>query len=199
MGVEYGRRVREGIEIREPVAGGVSSPVTANGRRSFDVGAPDQRRRHTNPLLAPAPFDTTDSTERAGNEGRSRAGDGPGSGHRRRDPKRRPSSDRAGGATRRPAAKRGRAEQPREESPESDPDPERDGRPSGHGVVCTVGMCPICAVVTAMGDVRPELTEHLLLAGRELLLALKSLIDARAQTGEDPPAGSGGLERITIE
>ncbi len=73
--------------------------------------------------------------------------------------------------------------------------PEEPGAP--HGVVCTVGMCPICALVTALGDARPELTEHLLLAGRELLLAIRSLIDARLQA--DEPSPGGGLERIPIE
>ena len=70
--------------------------------------------------------------------------------------------------------------------------------PPPHGAVCTVGLCPICAVVTAFGDARPELTEHLLLAGRELLLALKVLIDARLQTpgSDEPPTG---LERISID
>ena len=64
-------------------------------------------------------------------------------------------------------------------------------------MVCTVGLCPICTLVTAFGDARPELTEHLLLAGRELLLAMKVLIDARLQGGRRRLRG--GLERISIE
>jgi hypothetical protein len=62
-------------------------------------------------------------------------------------------------------------------------------------------MCPICTLVTAFGDVRPELTEHLLLAGREILLALKVMIDARLQNEErpGPQAQAGGLEHISID
>ena len=71
-------------------------------------------------------------------------------------------------------------------------------RTPAHGVVCTIGLCPICTLVTAFGDARPELTEHLLLAGRELLLAMKVLIDARLQD-EQPAPAPGGLERISIE
>jgi hypothetical protein len=73
-----------------------------------------------------------------------------------------------------------------------------DREPGAHGVVCTVGLCPICTLVTAFGDARPELAEHLLLAGREVLLAMKVLIDARLQS-EDSPVSAGGLERISIE
>jgi hypothetical protein len=52
-------------------------------------------------------------------------------------------------------------------------------------------------MVTAFGDARPELTEHLLVAGRELLLALKVLIDARL--GDEPAPDGKGLTRITVE
>jgi len=61
--------------------------------------------------------------------------------------------------------------------------------------LCSVGLCPICLVVTAMGESRPELTEHLLVAGREMLLALRALIDARLEDTERPAR----LERLTIE
>jgi hypothetical protein len=72
-----------------------------------------------------------------------------------------------------------------------------DGADRHQGPICTVAMCPICTLVTAFGDARPELTEHLLVAGRELLLALKMLIDARL--GEEPASGGEGLTRITLE
>ncbi len=64
--------------------------------------------------------------------------------------------------------------------------------------VCTVAFCPICMMVTTIGDLRPELVEHLLAAGREMLLAARAVIDARLQTlQEDEPAS--GLKRIDIE
>jgi hypothetical protein len=49
-------------------------------------------------------------------------------------------------------------------------------------------------VLTATQQVRPELVEHVLAAGREFLLAAKALIDART---EDMPRSSP-LEKIEI-
>ena len=189
MGVEYGRRVREGIEIREPVAGGVRSPVTTNGRRPADVApAGGARRRRANPLLAPGPSDPP----AAQSSSQPDAGAAPS--RPRAVPKRRAGRDGSAEPRRKPASGgRTGTDQAKESQPRA-PD-----QTSSHGVVCTVGMCPICAMVTAMGEVRPELTEHLLLAGRELLLAMKSLIDARVQPGGDASGGSGGLQRINIE
>jgi hypothetical protein len=64
---------------------------------------------------------------------------------------------------------------PSSEGPQ--PEPERE-----HAVpTCTVGFCPICLAVTAMQPVRPEVLEHLLNAGREFLLAAKSVLDARSE------------------
>jgi hypothetical protein len=64
-------------------------------------------------------------------------------------------------------------------------------------VMCTVAFCPICAAVTAVGQARPDLVEHVLMAGREMLLALRALIDARLEGGGDD--GPTKLERLTIE
>jgi hypothetical protein len=60
--------------------------------------------------------------------------------------------------------------------------------------VCSIAFCPICTFVTAVGDARPELLDHLILASREVLLAVRALIDARLE-GTAPPAK---LERLTI-
>jgi hypothetical protein len=60
---------------------------------------------------------------------------------------------------------------------------------------CPVALCPICMTVTALGEVRPELMEHLLVAGREVMLAMRTIIDARlAET-----AAPAKLQRLTIE
>jgi hypothetical protein len=65
---------------------------------------------------------------------------------------------------------------------------------------CNVAFCPICLMVTTIGDIRPELVEHLLLAGRELLLAARSVIDARLETmDKEDKQAPGGLQRIRIE
>jgi hypothetical protein len=61
--------------------------------------------------------------------------------------------------------------------------------------LCGVTFCPICTFVTAVGEVRPELVEHLVLATREVLLAARALIDARL---EGMAAPSPKMERLTI-
>lgn len=73
------------------------------------------------------------------------------------------------------------------------PSPARER--AGAEPACTVAFCPICAAVTALGAARPEVAGHLLRAGREVLLAVRALVDARlAEAGSGP-----GLERVPIE
>lgn len=60
--------------------------------------------------------------------------------------------------------------------------------------ICQVAMCPICTVVTATGQVRPEVVEHLIKAGMELMLAVKSVVDARTE-GHGPAR----MEKIEVE
>jgi len=68
--------------------------------------------------------------------------------------------------------------------------------PTGEAPLCSVTFCPICTAVTAFGVARPDLLEHVLVAGREMLLALRALIDARLEgAGEPTPK----MERVTIE
>ena len=61
--------------------------------------------------------------------------------------------------------------------------------------ICSVSFCPICMAVATASEIRPEFVEHLMAAGREFLLALRAVIDARLE-GTEPP---GKLERLTIE
>ncbi|HEV8420370.1 MAG TPA: hypothetical protein VGR13_03335 [Actinomycetota bacterium] len=62
--------------------------------------------------------------------------------------------------------------------------------------ICSVAFCPLCAAVTAFGEARPDLLEHLLVAGREMLLAFRALIDARLDGSGEAPSK---MERLTIE
>ena len=64
--------------------------------------------------------------------------------------------------------------------------------------VCTVGFCPLCLAVSALQPLKPDVVEHLLNAGRELLMALKAVVEARADdvSGEDEDPRR--LERIDI-
>jgi hypothetical protein len=91
-----------------------------------------------------------------------------------------------------------------------DPDPAHgttDGDAvAGHAAAtCPVAWCPVCLAVTAVQPVRPEVVEHLLKAGTEFFMALRSLIDARADDvsratddGSGHGAAKGGLEKIEI-
>ena len=79
--------------------------------------------------------------------------------------------------------------------PKAPPVKPADAEKPAAAPVCSVGFCPICLAVTALGEARPDLVEHVLLAGREMLLAVRALIDARLE-GAGQPAR---LERLTIE
>jgi hypothetical protein len=53
--------------------------------------------------------------------------------------------------------------------------------------VCSVAFCPIGLAISAVQPLRPDAVEHLLVAGRELFLAMRTIVDARAEQfeGED--------------
>ncbi len=75
------------------------------------------------------------------------------------------------------------------------PPPPEPGPPAPH--VCNVGFCPICLAVSAVQPLAPEVVEHLLGAGRELLLAVKAVVDSRAiDVGRDDSGPT--IERIDI-
>jgi hypothetical protein len=69
---------------------------------------------------------------------------------------------------------------------------------SDRAPICSVTFCPICTAVSLVGELRPELMDHLLLAGREMLLAARALIDARLETTE-PGSAEPRMEHIPIE
>ena len=82
-----------------------------------------------------------------------------------------------------------------EPSLEADLSAMADGASEMQQPICSVALCPICLVVTAVGEARPDLVQHLLGASREVLLAVRSLIDARLEGTAKPSK----LERITVE
>lgn len=57
-------------------------------------------------------------------------------------------------------------------------------------------LCPVCALLQALATSRPEVTKHLMAAGRELTLALQAALDGHAQAHEH---ADEGLRRINIE
>ncbi len=61
--------------------------------------------------------------------------------------------------------------------------------------VCPVGFCPVGMFLTVADRARPEAVQHLLAAGRELILAMTAVLDTR---GEDV-ARSSRIEKIELE
>ena len=76
-----------------------------------------------------------------------------------------------------------------------------DAAASHDAPVCQVAWCPFCFAVGAVQPIQPEVVEHLLRAGAEMLLAFRSVVDARATandpSGEDAPSATR-LEKIDL-
>jgi hypothetical protein len=84
----------------------------------------------------------------------------------------------------------------RADEPASSPEPPAaEARSEPSGPICQVAMCPICTTVMLLGDIQPELMGHLLAAGREMLLAMRTIIDLRLQ---EPPAPPKTIQRLHI-
>jgi hypothetical protein len=65
------------------------------------------------------------------------------------------------------------------------------------GHVCNVAFCPIGLALTAVQPLKPDVVEHLLVAGREFFLAAKALLEVRADDlARD--GGSSTFEKIDI-
>ncbi len=61
--------------------------------------------------------------------------------------------------------------------------------------VCPVGFCPVGMFLTVTGNARPEAVEHLVAAGREFMLALTAVLNARA----DDLGRPSQIEKIDLE
>jgi hypothetical protein len=61
--------------------------------------------------------------------------------------------------------------------------------------VCPVSICPVGMFLTFTGQARPEVVEHLLKAGRELMLAATAFMNARAEALGQKPR----LEKIDLD
>ncbi len=55
-------------------------------------------------------------------------------------------------------------------------------------------VCPVCLGLAALRQARPEVLEHLVKAGAELLLAVRALLDAQ----EPAPARPATVQRINV-
>jgi hypothetical protein len=84
--------------------------------------------------------------------------------------------------------------------PTTPEEPHHPEAKDGHGT-CPVAWCPICLAVTTVQPLKPEMIEHLLKAGTEMLLALRAVIDARADEMTDDGERATrptGLEKIDL-
>jgi len=69
-------------------------------------------------------------------------------------------------------------------------------RDDGQGIPsCPVSICPVGMMLTLGGQARPEVVEHLLNAGRELMMAATAFLNARAEAVSENPR----LERIDVD
>jgi hypothetical protein len=71
----------------------------------------------------------------------------------------------------------------------------RKTEPSESDRACPVGLCPVGMFLTVAGTARPEAVEHLVAAGREFMLALAAVVNARV----DDLGRSSQLEKIEVE
>jgi hypothetical protein len=71
----------------------------------------------------------------------------------------------------------------------------RKSEPAEPDRACPVGFCPVGMFLTVSGSARPEAVEHLVAAGREFMLALAAVINARV----DDLGGPSQLEKIEVE
>jgi hypothetical protein len=96
----------------------------------------------------------------------------------------------------------------REHEPNDDHEPDHEPEPPASasgpaatsadaGHVCNVAFCPIGLALTAVQPLKPDVVEHLLLAGREFFLAAKALMDVRADD-LSKDGGSPTFEKIDI-
>jgi hypothetical protein len=71
--------------------------------------------------------------------------------------------------------------------------------PGGIGASQECLLCPVCVFLQAMTQTRPEVTQHLLAAARELTLALRAVVESQVQAHERAAGPAGGFQRINID
>jgi hypothetical protein len=81
-------------------------------------------------------------------------------------------------------------------SPPPASEPETASATQGHA--CNVAFCPIGLAISAVQPLRPDAVEHLLVAGRELFLAMRTIVDARADQLDGSEGPDTSFEKIEI-
>lgn len=76
------------------------------------------------------------------------------------------------------------------------------GLPHGIGGSQECLLCPVCVFLQAMTQARPEVTQHLLAAARELTLALRAVVETQVAAHEAAAEAAGRndrFERINVD
>jgi hypothetical protein len=61
-------------------------------------------------------------------------------------------------------------------------------------------ICPVCVILQALSSTRPEVSQHLLAAGRELALALKAGLESQAEAYDRAAERAGqSFRRINVD
>jgi hypothetical protein len=61
-------------------------------------------------------------------------------------------------------------------------------------------LCPVCVILQALSSTRPEVNQHLLAAGRELVLALKAGLESHAEAYDRAAERAGeSFRRINVD
>ncbi|HWH31332.1 MAG TPA: hypothetical protein VNU01_01530 [Egibacteraceae bacterium] len=80
------------------------------------------------------------------------------------------------------------------------PDGHAHTLPGGVGGSQECLLCPVCVFLQAMTQARPEVTQHLLAAARELTLALRAVVETQAEAYEQAAQErSARFERIKVD
>jgi hypothetical protein len=75
------------------------------------------------------------------------------------------------------------------------PNRSTESEPPGADRACPVGFCPVGMFLTAAGTARPDAVDHLIAAGREFMLAMSAVMNARV----DDLGRTSPLEKIDLE
>jgi hypothetical protein len=62
---------------------------------------------------------------------------------------------------------------------------------------CPVAWCPFCLAIGAVQPLKPDVVDHLLKAGTELLLAFRDVLDARAQEVDEGSSSASSSSSST--
>ncbi len=86
------------------------------------------------------------------------------------------------------------------EDPTQQPPPSGGGHLHGFGGSPECQLCPICVVLQALGSARPDVTQHLLTAAREVAIAIRAAADGQVEaTDRAQAAMNDRLTKINID